>query len=1318
MQDGVAVGALSFDCAARRKYVCVVFCILYWGGHDILGRNFGLRLLRAGGQVSPTKKTNSTIIEMQADKNQYTHALVKGLPKSLLEIDTGTFKVITIMQRKAGLNRDLKREIQSDLKTSLSADQILVTAASKTDRNILAVYLDPGLRWYNFWLVARRILRRKPTVGTKAYACAVDIQLLDAYDPTWQKLPLENNVLLETCFEWKRIRETLKQLWSRGGQDEMPLGVFMLWPRLVKDLQRWQELDADQRTRVGHAVFSLSSIGATHWFIDEAISICQDLEQELGELVSPTRKHTDSPAVPETLQPEMLCDDATADSPEDAAISEISALSCLITEELARLHTEWKSPPTRSLLRKLIELGNHAAKLFDAIPEEDLPSKVLERQLEALRKRINEAAGGSELPWLTDEDQSGIMARWHLSAADAQDDESLLLLAKDAEMALDRLATAIEEMRLAQANVDSAKQALSQLDMDLARPASAVQKLDLTNRQLRAKEELLGAERKFPEAMLFVLASGSPYGEAYDPNVNYAAQMAGNVPHLDSVNNAQIVKPAETVGDVDPPGHPSDGIETEIEELESQNFPMSISAEKVDLQKPDESPTSFRHEYAQRKDDAEIDELAAAIKSIAEPAVGEYVREAGLQLDFTMTAGDDCRPIWTLLKMGRPALAYHYATALHASFPGLRVPPPALLRSVALAPGLIAGDGPLAISIGEAFGEIDQAWFEPGETPSNWHTALNLLLIAATLRPMVLAPAMGAAAIASYRHLNGRYSALLQLVRTVGEVSEPLTGFAIGPAVLRSAANEASQNAQLARLQKDAEDWLFERAPNKKIRYAPASKVWLHWLKPGEPIHKLISPVARGATEERNTIRAAIEEFADYYAFQERVTDTDRRQLGRRGQDIEAGALEHLWVLTCEAVTLAKEWLGAETMLSDSGGRLRSLIRQLQAAFDTYAEQACNELSEVLEADQWGQVDAASRVLRSEIEGIVSLFGQSEATQIAEPQAKDLVARDLLLVPGVTLSQEWTIESSDEKLLDSLEAWSVAPTDAAYAFDTRVRTGDFAGATLLLQHLPDGDGLSGRKQMLDKTREAWTRDLRNKIQEARRASEVGLAYGYLSDGERAACESELSAVELNHRDSDRFDQAMILVESVLRKIDEQKASRIHDARSELAREKPSLPLDVARQVEAPLVRDDIHTFNELMQRVRQGMDPWPEREVRKDSFQRFFPALQAELLSQLARMEAPDVDKMIRSGGAVGPLSFDLEGDEQARVEAEGVYRAWAFSVARRGMSRDNMRRILDALGMKQAILDQDRGAWSLQILPIMDREVCAVPHFGSRAQG
>ena len=687
---------------------------------------------------------------------------------------------------------------------------------------------------------------------------------------------------------------------------------------------------------------------------------------------------------------------------------------------------------------------------------------------------------------------------------------------------------------------------------------------------------------------------------------------------------------------------------------------------------------------------------------------------------FSASDGELCRPVWALLRSGKPTLAYHFAQALQASSPSVLVPHPPLLKAVALAPGLVASDGPLAMAVGEALAEIEAKWFEPGDTPSNWHSALNLLLIAATLRPMVLAPATGAASIARYRHLDGRHSALLELVRKVGEVSEPLTGFSVGPTALRSAANEASQKAQFAALSKDAGDWLYERAPSKKIRYAPASQVWQQWLKPGGLIHKLVEPIAQGAIQERSAVRSAAEELASYSVFLERLRDTDRVQLQRRGQDIEAGALEHLWVATCEAVAISKEWLGAAGLLSESGGRLRALVADLQAAFTAHASAACEELSAHWEGDDWGQVAAASEVLRREIEAIAQMFRESGAVPEAEPQPKELLAKDLLLIPGTTLTEGWTVEQGGEKLAQALKAWCAQPISATEAFDARVVLGDLSGAELLLRQTGDARVVDRGAQDLDRSRELWVKDLQKLILQARRASEVGLAYGYLSDSDRAALESEISAVEVGLRETGRFDEAKRRVNLVAEKLDRWKAQRVSDARGDFDRERINLSEEVAKQLEAPLARSDIHTFNELLQRVRQGAEPWPERDQRRDAFVDFYPTLQADLLAQASQLDPAEIDKLILSGGNLGSLSFDLDGDQHSRQEAEQAYKAWATSHSRRSMSRDSLRRILEALGFAIRSLDQEKQGtgWALHTDPIDDREVCPVPHFGSRAQG
>lgn len=1263
---------------------------------------------------------------MQTDKNTYNHSPINRLPRSLTQLQGKTVAVIALMQRQAGLNRERRRELQDDARLYGELSSHVALAISKTDWNVLRFYLSASERWSSFWRVVRTMHRQQGEARTKAYALAVDVQLLDAYDREWCKLCLDADVLTAACPEWPRIREALERVWK--SKEPMPLGVFMLWPRLLNDLQRWNELSDDYRLRVGHAIFSLSSVGWTRWFIDEAVSRCPDLESELGELKSPSRRASATNTTPSQSDSQPGTDVISCEGEEMAdQVLDIDGMWSAIGVELGRIQSDWQLAPSREILANLIALGAQATELLAVIPESRVsPSDLLEQGLEALRERLLEAVAGENLPLLSSDDLDGISARWRISLADMQDDASAMELVEDAELALNRVSAAVSEMQAAQARVIEARQDVAALEEELAKQLSAIRRIDLAKRLQKAKEDEITAERKQTDVMLFVLASASPMGGAFDPAIDYVAEMAtrseGELARTDAPAEHELagftlpasVEPSLVVGPFD------EATAVEVETTVVSTSPV---------------PAKILDDLATESMIALTEPLNVAAAPVTEittqsPALGPSegadaaseggVTTGGREASFTDAAGDQCRPIWSLLRLAKPALAYQFAQVLHTASPQLRILPPALLRSVALAPGLVASDGPLAMVIGEAFADIEAAWFEPGDAPSNWHTALNLLLIAATLRPMVLAPAMGAAAIAGYRHLDGRHSALLELVRKIGEVSEPLTGFTIGPTVLRSAADEASQQAQLAQLSADAGDWLYERAPSKKIRYAPASKVWLHWLKPGEIIYRLVSPVARGAMDERNAVRTAIEELSDYNVFLERLKDTDRRQLQRRGQDIEAGAREHLWVLTCEGVALAKGWLAAANLLSDSGGRLRLLVGQLQAAFDAHTEQVCAELDGPWDDDNWGQVEAANQVLRAEVKAIAGMFKSGDAVPVGEPQAKELLARDLLWVSGASIAPGWVVESDDKTLLQALEAWSNSPVDSVGAFDARVQAGDLAGAELLLPYLP-GDGEDGsRYQVIEKARDMWEKDLQRCVQLARRASEVGLAYGYLSDTERTTCESELSAVEVGQRDTGRFDEAIRRVRAVASRIDEQKAHRVNEARREFEREKSGLSEEVSMQVEAPLARSDIHTFNELLQRVRQGAEPWPERDLRRDAFREFHPKLQGELQGQLAKMEPAEVDKLILRGGSIGQLSFDLDGDEQARLEAEDVYRIWAMSFSRRSMARESLRKILEALGVPVRGLDQARfnSGWTLQTMPIDDREVCQVPHFGSRAQG
>ena len=1228
---------------------------------------------------------------MQPQEVPYTHGPVDGLPKSLVQPEDQTIAAIALMTRQAGLNRKVRRDKKPSTDPRAEQAQKLAKRIFKKDWVVLAVYVGSFHRWVSFWACAME-KQRSGSLMCSYYSDAIDIQLLNGYDLAWPDLMEDSDALTRDCPEWPRIREKLLTFWKYR-KVEMPLGVFMLWPRLLAELRGWEALDDQHRIKVGHAIFSLSSVGWTRWFIDQALSLCPALADEFEGLDMPSRQmaasvfneqSSEDAAISKTPEQEP---GAKADSDSTDVVASVGDQWSDLGAEVVAINGAWTDELSRELLARIVALGESAAQLLVALPEKVVsPREYLDLGLDALRGRLLFATQQEGLHWFGSEELDGILARWHLAAKDAVSDVEIGYLVTDAEQAIIRIDSAIISLQFALGQVTETKIALTKLDEEQHVNVSLALRIGFSKRRDSAVEASIQATRKETEAMLAVLAAASPKGATFDLGVNYV-MMLSEREFGHAKNDANDASRAESEQHVD--AGPLQAVavihrcatpSVLVEIAEANEAAVEFKAEVVEPVKPQsfesEAPTVSAAQasvaanppsIAVQSETANTPALLhASFNVCAEPSLAkaasdssttEVVNADAHEVAFTNEVGDRCSVIWSLLHMGKPALAFQYASALHYHSPELRVPPPELLRSVSLSTGLTASDGPLAAAIGEAFLDIEASWFEPGDAPAKWHTALNLLLIAATLRPMILAPATGASAVAHYRHLDGRHTALLGLVRKVGDLSEPLTGFSIGPTVLGSAADEASQREYLVQLSKDASDWLNERAPSKKFRYAPASKVWLHWLKPGESIHRLISPVARNSMEGRGAVRAAIEELSDYDVFFDRLRETDRRQLQRRGQDIEAGALEHLWVATCEAVSMAKGWLAAANLLSESGGRLRELVGQLKAAFDVYAEQVCSELEVEWDDDRLGQVAAASHLLAGEVRAVADMLKQSDAVPVTEPQPKELLARDLLMVPGTTIAPSWAVESDSEALLISIESWSSSPATASAAFQTRIEAGDLAGAERMLPLMPE-DAASGGVASIERAKDLWARDLQKEVQRARRASEVGLAYGYLSDEDRSACESELSSVEQAQRDTMRFDVATKRVHAVEKRIEQEKSRRVEEARQAFDQERPVLSPEYALEVEAPLKRSDIHTFNELLQRVRQGSAPWPELTQRLDLFSEFYPIQLTEILTNLIKLEHTTVDKIIRDGGSIGALSFELDGDEQARIEAEEIYRA------------------------------------------------------------
>ena len=1261
----------------------------------------------------------------------YPNALDWGFPESLKKPSNGSIKLIAILRNQGLTTADIKQVL-----AGRAIKKILGKIIEHREAAITGLLADPIFRVLLFVSVAER-----RGVQPHYLSLSPEFAILGAFVPQWSNLVLDEEVLRAECDRWDEIRQRLEEGVFKDAKAST-FGVFMLWIQIKASLERWEALDATAKEVVAHAAFALSTLAMDDWFVRKATELVPILKGDLGDLLlgpsSNEQAHVDTDE--ETISRE----EADANG-RVAQRTRLAATWAAMGDDLASLSGDWGGAPSPVLAERLITLGKRASDVLPEIPEDKKAPEVLLQEGEALLKAsLLKLVGTESMSWLGAEDIAHVMARWDLRRLTAQDDQAILDLVEDADLALRRLEAAVIEMKEADARFIESRQLAEHLEVEATTRSPTVRKLELSNRSLKAREDSLTAERKRTDMMLFVLASASPEGEAFDPATDYvaktmeastdhrktpdhsgsaeveaepsAAEVAANLPpHVEASALPALAESGRLADPLPPPSG------EELVALDQEPLaPLPLNALKAEtaLTSVIVNPS---HETAADADRS----LQVGSSAIDTPSdKPEFVSDRDPAAVFSDVAAERCQPIWLLLRQSKPALAFQFAVALLSVAPELRVPYPSLLRSVALAQGLAASDGPLAVTIGESLAEFEASWFEPEEVPTNWCTALNLLLIAATLRPMVLAPLSSASVIAAYRHLDGRHSAVLQLVKTVEDLSERLTRFSIGPSVLRSAADQSSLRAKIEKLCNTASDWLYVRAPNKKIRYAPASKVWLYWLRPGEAIHSLMAPVSVGSTADRSAVKAAIENLSDYVRFTAILTETDRRKLGRRGPDIEAGALEHLWGATCEAVDIAKVWLDTIEPPTEPRDQLRALVSEMQLAFQNHGDSAVRQLERPWEGDAWGIVRAASAVLVKEVKTIAGMFSASDEIPVAEPMAEEILTRDLLWVPGAFVGADWAVESEGATLLEVLTAWSRKPIDTEVALAARASAGDIAGAEVLLDYLTQDRDRTLQAQVIERAREQWLQELQRQLLQARRATEVGLAYGYLNDAERAACESGLSALEVGLRDSGRFDHGVSKVASIQARIEACKADRVHRARKSFERDRPRLSDEVASQLEAPLERSDIHTFNELMQRVRQGADPWPERDLRRDAFTDFYPNQQQELIDQLGRLSPADLETLIRSGGHIGSVSFDLDGDERARQSAEQTYRIWATSASRQSMTGDSLRRILEAIGFTVYSLKQEKSTphklpcWTLQAAPLDDREICPVPHFGSRAQG
>ena len=137
----------------------------------------------------------------------YKHSPVFGLPASLVKVEGKLIAALSLMQRRAGLNRQRKQRLDPIRHVARYVPAQFKAVANSRDQAVLTHYLDPVQRFNTFWFLMKRVASGEPFQGSIAYAVAIDIQLLDEFDENWMSLQLDEDLLSNSCPEWERLRQ-------------------------------------------------------------------------------------------------------------------------------------------------------------------------------------------------------------------------------------------------------------------------------------------------------------------------------------------------------------------------------------------------------------------------------------------------------------------------------------------------------------------------------------------------------------------------------------------------------------------------------------------------------------------------------------------------------------------------------------------------------------------------------------------------------------------------------------------------------------------------------------------------------------------------------------------------------------------------------------------------------------------------------------------------------------------------------------------------------------------------------------------------------
>lgn len=711
------------------------------------------------------------------------------------------------------------------------------------------------------------------------------------------------------------------------------------------------------------------------------------------------------------------------------------------------------------------------------------------------------------------------------------------------------------------------------------------------------------------------------------------------------------------------------------------------------------------------------------------------------------------RAVWRAVYEDRCGLAYHLAQVgqrLHETF---ATEPPSLFLALALAPHIrpAFADGFSTYEL--AIEDLESSpLLEADGADLRDVLARRLTLLAATLRPALLAPRSNAAAIVGQLStIDGQLHALGIIRGAVQRFSE--TGLQLDAAVLKGVREHAIWESRLSDHIKQLQLWLAQER-FATLRYAAATDVWRRWLEDKGVLGSLILGLVKGHGTNgslKAAITKAIREWSNERDVGKWLAQKDRELRGQNAgrNPIEGPAKQDLLARVQCLVSLLSEWL---RHLESEPGRLDRFSQQkadeVRAAVMEALPDAQKELEQV--ADDYRAepiLEAAIAGLDRALRKLQELFDQGVEDSLQPPPIRSIVHRELLSDPDIPIAESWDLllPAQDSaaampdlrRLKDTLLAVAATSFNVEHAFAKAMNARRHDRSQLLLESLfddgVDADGLSRKREEHVALCKA---DLLRHVKAAQDAIEQAVCHNLLSADERndlqsivnidldsvshfPEVEAEIRGIHacLNEKSSERASAVKHdyerLVQEMGPALSTDNRNLIHRALDNQEFQTAGEYIALARKREALVVPQASHlgTFSEFCGSSTHG---------RKDGFATTFNRA-TETLQPRAIVEA------IRAGVPIGPFQ-PIAGSEEHRRQVADRLDQWLLLKDSRDSeptSVDALKKVLEGLGFRDVTIESlktDRGdnCWRAAVVttPVRSRDTCVIPAFGSEANG